>query len=343
VRYLGALGLALAALAGSACDQGSHSVTGAAGDQKFEAGTQAFPGASFLLGIAHQGVRRVEFEGSWSSVAFRERITTDGQGQYAIEPLEPLTSTFMDWPSFELLQRLREGFLFRYRDFAIRDAGLFQRNWRWTTLGETSVVARRCQRYRVERAVDGGTPALYEVSVDLQTGIVLAFRQLDGAGGVIASLEYESLELEPELSGIAWHQAGNEETVLDWRAQLDPQVGSPVLEPRLLPAGYALRAAATVVDGQGRRWLKLTYLDGIEPLFLLQALPGSGPGAVPQGQSAGVDWTAGSAAAPETSRVTVYRLGAAMAAQGTLAGHELIAIGKVREAELLDLLESALP
>jgi hypothetical protein len=343
MKYFCALGLALAALAGSACGRGGAAAAGSAGDQAFVAGTQAFPGTSFLLGIAHQGVRRVEFEGSWSSVAFRERITTDGQGHYAIEPLEPLTATFMDWPSFELLQRLREGFLFRYRDFSIRDAGLFQRNWRWTALGETSVIARRCQRYRVERAVDGGAPALYEVSVDLQTGIVLAFRQLDGAGGVIASLEYETLELEPELSGIAWHQPGNEETVLDWRAELGPQVGAAVLEPRLLPAGYALRAAATVVDGQSRRWLKLTYLDGIEPLFLLQALPGSGPGAVQQGQSSGVDWAAGSATGPATSRVTVYRVGAATAAQGTLAGHELIAVGKVREAELLDLLESALP
>ena len=339
MRALTRTALLVLALGGSGCGGDTQFPLDSTGGQ----GIQAQPGplarADLLLHIAHQGVRRVAFAApSGSSITFRERITTDGAGHFSIEPVEPLSSTLMDWTAFDLLQRLREGYLFRYRDFAVRDALLFQRNWRWISIGPETVAARSCERYRVQRTA--GAPALYEVSVDLTNGMVLAYRQLDGSGGVIASMEYESLELSPDVSGVAWHQPSNQESELDWRSDLVAEVGSPILQPRLLPEGYALRAASTVVDGQERHWLKLTYLDGVEPLFFLQVLPG---GKVQQGVDAGMDWTAGETPAPVLPKVVVYQLGSTAVAQGTIGEHELIAIGKVPEAELLDLIESSLP
>ncbi len=326
------------ALTGSSCERESRPASGAASElQKSEALVgQVFPGADLLLHVAHRGLRRVSYRAPGGWITFRERITTDGQGRFSIEPVEALTGTIMDWGSFELLQRAREGLVFRYRDFALRDAGLFERNWRWTGLGPDTVAGRPCERYRVERTA--GAPALHEVWIDQVSGILLASRQFDAQGVEFSSMEYESLDLAPDLSGVAWHEPANQERELDWTRGIGDQVDDALLQPRLLPEGYALRAASTVEDGS-RRWLKLTFVDGVETLFFLQALS-SGPEAR-TGTDAGMDWTAGEA--PAAGQVVVFAVGATTAAQATIGEHRLIAIGKVAEAELLDMIESALP
>jgi hypothetical protein len=102
--------------------------------------------------------------------------------------------------------------------------------------------------------------------------------------------------------------------------------------------GYRALEYATVLDGQGRRWLKSTFTNGVEPLFLLQALRGAG-GRDPARRSGPVS-AAGESAA---SSVVVFSLGAATAIQGTVDGFELMVIGRTSEAELLDLIESSRP
>jgi hypothetical protein len=295
-----------------------------------------------LQRVAHRGLRRIEVWGRGevpTHLAFRERITTDGRGKFSIEPIESLTARMGDWDRFDLLQRVREGFIFRYRDFAVRDQALNERNWRWTRLDEPAEIAGRlCERFRVERTDPSGVA--YEVSIDAQDGptrgMVLAYREFDSRGNPVCALEYESLELAPDLAGAVWHQSSNDERALDHQRDLAEQVEADVLVPRLAPRGYELRGAATIEDGDGQRWLRLTYLDGIEPLFFLQALT-----AAPTGL-AGADWEA-AALAPEPGTISVHQMGRASVLQGTLQGHRLIVVGKVGEAELLDLIESALP
>ena len=296
--------------------------------------------AELLLGIAHRGVRRIDVWGRTqvgseevpTHLAFLERITTDGHGKFAIEPIESLTPGQTDWDAFDLLQRVREGFVFRYRDFAVRDRALFERNWRWTKIpGEHRVAGRLCERVRVERA---RTPAVaYEVSIDAETGIVLAYQEFDAEGSAVCALEYTTFELAPDLSGAVWHRPSNEELALDLGRDLASQVEVAALRPRLLPEGFELRGASTIEDGEGRRWLKLTYLDGVEPLFFLQALPAGGEAVR----------TAAPAGAPEPDTIAVYSLGRATVLQGSVRGQRLMVVGKVGEAELLDLIESALP
>ncbi len=302
---------------------------------------QARPAA--LLSTAHRGIRRVSFMTPGGlSVIFREEIVTDGQGRFAIQPLEPLGPGPIGWAQFELQQRVRQGYIFRYRDFVLRDVELFRRNWGWTELGQEVVAARSCARYRVERLL---APVLvYDIAVDLETGIVLAFRLLDEDGVPSASVTYETFELAPDLAGVAWHQPANQEQELDWTNGLAAAVGAPFLKPRLLPDGYQLRSAAIVVDEQDRRWLKLTYLDGIEPLFFLQVLDVRAedePSGQPPGQNGALEQLTGGP--PEPGTVVVFQIGTTTAIQGRIDGHELIALGRASEAELLDLLESALP
>jgi hypothetical protein len=238
----------------------------------------------------------------------------------------------VDWASFELVQRAREGFLFRYRDFLVRDRQLFVENWRTIVLDQTVTVAGRlCQRYRVERTT--GEACTFELSVDAENGLVLAFQELDERGEEVAAMVYESVLLDPDLRSVIWHVPANEERRLDPLVDLTEQIGTQALEPRLLPEGCARLEAATVeggtaADGAAERWLKLTYTDGVEPVFFFQRL------------DSGLE---GSSAPASASRVTVFQVGSAVAIQGRVDGFDLIVIGKASEAELLDLIESALP
>ncbi len=346
VGFLAVLALALA----GACGEGSTSFVS---DPDLEARTRSLPAPGgapalarqdLLREIAHSGVRRVDV---WTHgdvpthLAYRERVTTGGRGEFSIEPLEPVGGV-AEWNTFELLQRARAGFVFRYRDFAVRDAELAARNWTWTNLDqEHRVAGRRCERYRVERTSAPRTA--YEVSIDAELGLVLAYREFDAAGREVSAVAYESLDLAPDLGGAVWHALRPEEA-LDHRRELTSQVALEVLVPRLSPRGYELRSATTFEDGDGRRWLKLTYLDGIEPLFFLQLLAESG-----QGASAGVTWTAGGeipapgASAIEPGSITVFSIGRATVLQGSLGGRRVTVVGKAGEVELLDFLESSLP
>ena len=111
-----------------------------------------------------------------------------------------------------------------------------------------------------------------------------------------------------------------------------------VLEPRLLPVGFQLHEAATVSDGT-TRWLKLTYTDGIEPLFFFQKLEQpDGPGAVSRRPGTSFD-----APPAETSQITVYQVENVTVTQGRVNGFDVIAMGAVSESGLLDLIESSLP
>ena len=298
-----------------------------------------------VLANPHIGHRRFEVhrpDGSF--LKYREEVAVDGQGAFSVEPLEPLSAVRPSWDTFSMLQGRRAGFVFLYRDFAIRDEGLFQENWTLEELGLNQKVAGRlCSKFRVQRQDDKGST--YEVLIDAQ-GLVLAYRELDGDGNLISRLVYETFDTtatQQAFDAIAWHTPTREQELLDWTQPLEPQIpgvdDTRILQPRLLPAGYRLREAAILTDSQDRCWLKLTYLDGVEPLFFMVDLPASGT----QGH-AGPGGSLPDPVGPSTAdRVIVAEIGRATAVQGRLRGRDVMAVGKVSEDELLDLLESSLP
>lgn len=297
-------------------------------------------GAAFLhsdprLTVAHRGLRRLEFASEEGYPEFfHERIVTDGHGNYSIEPEGPNGSSVSDWDIFELTQRAREGFLFRYRDFWVRDPQLFATNWSVICQGSDETAGRECWAYRVERLLGG--PHAFELSVDAETGLILSVREFDDEGEQVASMEYESLELQPNLETVVWHQSSNEEVVLASLEPLQAEIDIALLEPRLLPEGYAPLELARVADGRGGSWIKHTYSDGLEPLFFFQGIHGLPRKKLDQrGQLAG--------APPVDSAVVVFDLGTAIVLQGEIEGYYLMAIGKTSEAELLDFVESSLP
>jgi hypothetical protein len=293
------------------------------------------------LTVAHAGLRRLEFASdAGPALAFQERIVTDGQGRYSIQPEGPSGSSVADWGLFELTQRAREGFLFRYRDFCVRDPQLFATNWSVIHEGESVIAGRACESYRVVRT--SGAPRAFALGVDGQTGLILSVHEYGAEGELAASMVYESLDSQPDLSTVAWHQNSNQEVVFGSAEALEAELGFSPLEPRLLPQGYAPLELARVADGRGGSWIKRTYSDGLEPLFFFQGITPSQSGN-PVGKKLGQhDLLSGSP--PNTdSAVVVFDLGSALALQGEVEGFDLMAIGRVSEPELLDLVESSLP
>jgi hypothetical protein len=335
MRFLPALApaLLLALPLLSACERVPDS--GTAQDVPRMSGGNGIPGFAMSdarLVVSHSGLRR--FETLDPKITYRERITTDGAGRYSIEPVDSPDLSVADWGLFELMQRNREGFLFRYRDLVVRDRMLFVRLWMTTELAQGTVAGRKCLRYRIEQR-DGSVS--YELAVDQMNGLILQSKEYS-EDGLVASMVYESLDYQPELSNVAWHVARNEEEPLDPAEDLSAQLEKGLLEPRLLPSGYVLHEAATVTQGPDSLWLKLTYTDGVQPLFFMQDLS---PRIPERSTLQGGHLLESERLTP--SDVVVFQMGSTTVAQGNVEGHSLIVIGKASQAELLDLLESALP
>lgn len=290
--------------------------------------------------VLHRGVRVVELydDAGVQTLAYREELLADGAGNYSLKPVEALSPVD---PAWAIRQQSREGFLARYRDFEIHDAGLFQLNWSLTDLSETgSIAGRPTGRYSVQRK--SGAGHTYVLDVDLTTGVPLAYEERDEQGTLAARMHYESFDEAPDLSGAVWFQRTLGETELPpGTASLRSEVGYAVPLPRLVPAGFYLESASSVQAGQ-EDWVKLVFSDGVEPLFylfrpLFDPLQSSAisTGSLPTNVS-----PQNATAAPE---IFLYRMGTAHVAQATFAQGTLIAVGRVADAALGDLIESALP
>jgi hypothetical protein len=291
------------------------------------------------------GVRRIEAlttgdGGAPQMLVYREAVAGDGTGRFSIVPLDVL-SFVPDPTGFQALQKTREGFLYRYRDFAIRDLGALFANYQVIDLDQEVVIAgRTCRSLEFRRA--DGSGSVYRAALDAATGLVLRAEESSPEGLPLGLMEFESYSATPDLGGIAWFTPDPPELPLPIHG-LDEAAGFDVLEPSLLPAGYQPWKAATLVDDEGHRWLKQTFTDGVEPLFFLHR--DGAPQAVvtpPPGGPSGAVGTASAAAGASgvsNDELWVYPIGRLTAIEGVLREREVIALGKVDSEELLDLLE----
>ena len=287
--------------------------------------------------VAFSGRRRIEEasrEQGGTTWIHRENVYSNGKGRFAItfhELIQPRLSG-NELESFrENLQR-RQGLHYRYRDFAVRDLDLLFGNFTSTDTGTKTLVAgRECATLSIERTRN--PDRRYEVAIDLRTGLVLRALERRLNGEQVSLMEFESLDLSADFSGVAWHQPVNQERVYPSLSELPPEVAFAPLEPKVLPPDHELTEVATVVDAEQRVWVKQTYSDGIDSVFFLHGgsnQPATGPaiaGTWPGKSDSvvvleGVPWTV---------------------ATGDVGGERVIAAGKVSTFELLMLLQSALP
>ena len=272
-------------------------------------------------------------------VQFYETITSDGTGRFALEADSayddsiPPAST---WDSFKSLQDLRQSFSVRYRDFEVRDPAVFQTVWRYRELGtRVQIAGRDCRRVDVTHKQDGRG---FELAVDEETNLILDQRELDAQGNLLQQITVQSIDLDPDLTNVVWHDP-HPTTQFALDADLDGAVGFDVEVPSNPPAGYALseiELSDSSVDGDALGpWLKMTFTNGVEPLFYLVSVPAglTAPGSTGR--------TPGQAAS--TDKFFVHSIGRATAGIAELAHGTVIVAGRVSPEELGDLVNSGYP
>jgi hypothetical protein len=292
--------------------------------------------ANAPFSTAYQGERRVELNlydaGVPVQFVLRERVSADGHGQFAVDPIElsepPLPDSERDL--FLVMQKVREGLMYRYRDFRVRNVALFLQNYSVHDSGQTVQVAgRSCAELAIARLDHNGLE--YKVAVDPPTGLVLRAEARTPEQALVSLLEYTALDLAPDLSNVAWHQPVTGETPFVIGPDTAELVGFRPRLPRVLPLGYELEESTLVHDAlEGSKWVRMVYGDGVEEVFFLhggEARPPQSP--LPSFHGVGAD------------TVQVVDCKPWTAAQGAVNGERFIVLGKVDRHELLGMIESA--
>ena len=296
--------------------------------------------------VRHSGTRRVEsrylLDGSRDALIYREEIQTDGQGHFKITPLGALQGGVANPSEFIAIQMIRTGFNQRYRDFLVRDLAAFLENYQLTSASTiVQVAGRDCLELNIAR-VDGS--ASYEVDLDVQTGLVLRYREFDAAGELYSMMEYETYDADPDLTGVVFHQPNNAEVPLVSADQL-PFVP---LSPKLLPdSAFTFMEATRITEPvNGGQFAKLTFTDGVETVFFIDGGPDSvnRPSFAPKaGVAPGYAGFSAGQGVELTDEVRVFHEGPLTVVWGNVVGHSIFIVGKAPKGELLDMLTSALP
>lgn len=285
--------------------------------------------------LAHAGDRRIVYfdPADGSFVAYDEHVVTDGLGSYSILPTTTLTPVLPDAQTFRFLMENRQGFIHRYRDFAVRDAATFQRNY--TVVPRNKLIQYLGRRTMILDITRRDGTSGFEVWIDVDTALVLGYLSKNADGIPVVWMKYVTLDLAPNVSGVLFHQSLTNETELDPTRPLPFQLNGQIPRlPRLLPDAYELASQSLLDDpDSSQRWIKTTYTDGVQSLFFLERLriqqqPQTSSGRLPQ-SSAG-------------DRVILDERGGLATGHARIGNHEFIVAGFVDSDELLDMIESAL-
>lgn len=288
------------------------------------------------LDIAYRGRRRVELslprEGGASLVfVTHESVASDGHGRFAIETtrVEAPSLSRETVEALELLQNARQTFLYRYRDFGVRDLLLAGQSWSVRDTGAPRVVATRaCVELEFERR--SGAGSRYLAAVDPTTGLVLAWSEHAADGALVAQSEFEELDLAPDLAGIEWAATSVDGRTLSSGEDETLVAGFAPARPRLLPAGFRTHETR-LVTASDARWFVRAYGDGIENFFFVHARPTHPPAALATSLEA------------RAAVVRVHALGVWTIAEHVRPdGEVLMVIGKAPEDDVVRTLRSSL-
>jgi len=338
--------LALAVLAGSLAGCGRPSSgDGAPAHQSLASNTdtrpflEKVPDAPF--NTLYGGVRHVVFSYQVDDVPltldYREQVFADGLGHFSIEALDvaqpPMTTQALDL--FKLLQTHREGFLYRLRDFRIRDFALFLGNYSVADLGPpVTVCGRTCAWLDVRRQSDA--QEYFHVAVDSQTGLILRCEEYAIAGQLESRVEFTEFTTTPDLANVEFYPDDLIAQPLDLGADTTPQIGFVVHAPSLVPSAFQLEKSEKVDDGT-QPWARLTYGDGAEQVFFLYSVDPPPPASSEHHAS-----NTGHGSDPAKRSVSIFHFGPWIIAQGRIGSQRLIAVGKTDESALLHMIQSAL-
>jgi hypothetical protein len=280
------------------------------------------------------GTRHWSEGGAPRTLSYRERVSADGTGRVSLELLDLLspTGTEAQQDLFELLHQARQGFVHRYRDFRVHDVELFFENYLVHDQGNiVQLAGHACADLDIRRA--DGSGSVWRVAVELSSGLPLRVREQGPAGELLSLSEFESLDLDPDLGGVAFHEPVRDEQPL--AASLTgatAQLGFEPVVPNLVPEGWRLIAAALVEDPTEpqRPWAKYTYSDGLGAVVYMH-----GGHLGPQAQLALAQGT------PSGDVVQHLAIASWNALQGRVKQQRVLAVGKAPQDLLLSLIQSA--
>lgn len=285
---------------------------------------------------AYRGTRRVTFrydiEGSTQTLVYEEHVASDGAGQFQVRTTElqqpPLNGEALE--VFLLRQQAYESFFYLHRDFRIRSLPLFLQNY---TLRQgpvaDGVAGRESVAFAIRPRVAGGSS--YRAEVDVETGLILRWKEWNPLGVLIAEVEFTEFTLDPDLTGIELHSPSLQTTPLDLDGDVVGQIGFQVPRPRYVPQGYRAMKSEKVT-AVSSSWARITYGNGVEQIFYLFQAPAAGT--LPNTSVNDPPGTADS--------VTLSQVGPWTAASGQIGGCRYIVMGKVSDTTLLDMIQSAL-
>jgi hypothetical protein len=266
---------------------------------------------------------------------YTEQVYSDGQNHFSVEPLQ-INQPQMSAPAadlFKVLQMHRESFLYRHRDFRIRDMALFLGNYLVSDLGPgVTVCGRSCAWLDMRR--QSSATEYFHVAVDLANGLVLRCEEYAIAGQLEASVEFTQFTLAPDLSHVEFYPEDLLTQPLDLQSDTLPQIGFPVHVPSLLPNAFQLEKSESVDDGT-QKWARIVYGDGAEQVFFLYSVDPAPPSTNQQSGPGHHD-------DPAKHSVSVFHFGPWIVAQGHIDRQRLIAVGKTDESTLLQMIQSAL-
>ncbi|MBK7642732.1 MAG: hypothetical protein IPJ19_06715 [Planctomycetes bacterium] len=329
MRLLATLLLALASsavLPGCGQSQGNHAAPHAMNGLTPPSFLDQIADAPFQ--VAYHARRRV-----WQSfqdasgpqtLEYTESVWSDGQGHFNVTPEQVLQPAMNPQAEqvFLLLQRSREGFLYRLRDFRIRELNAFLQSYTIQDTGKVVDVAGvNCNCLRVDPA--NSAPSYWELDVDPSTGLILATREFGKNAQPVGVVETLAFDLNPDLSSVVLHQ---DLAAVPFTATTAHQVlGFVPLQPTFLPQGFTQTAAEKVSQGADD-WARFAYTDGAETLFVLYHRDpiGTTPASEPSG--------------PYTLRI--FRAGLWSVAQATFGRHRIVALGRQPGDVLAQVVES---
>lgn len=279
---------------------------------------------------AHHGIRLVRLSAGPDSpivLIYREEVSVAEDGTFAIDPLEVVQPQMSPQSEdiFLLLQKARESFFYRFRDFRIRDIALFTQQY--TTIqsfNSAMVGGKECVELDIQR--NDGTGNRYLLWVEPNSGLCLRVQEYDAAGLFVGEVEYESVEFAPSFAAPL---SGGPTT---WTPIDESASPSTALLPLWIPEGYVHVSTETRSGPLGGEWLRLRYTDGVETLFVLQGENQTPETTLPRG----VD--------PHTlTRVSVHEVGSWTVVEGDPGELHLVVLGKCHEADLVATLVSTIP
>lgn len=299
-------------------------------------GAASRSGADILTKLAaphmppHRGVRTVRLSAGPDSpivLIYREDVSVAADGTFAVDPIEivqpPMSPASADL--FLLMQKARESFFHRFRDFHIRDLALFIQQYATFQRFNSAIVSgMECFELDIER-IDG-EGYRYILWVEPVSGLCLRIQEYDEDGLFVGEVEYESIEFNPNFLAPL---SGGPSTWLPIAAGAG---ATEVLFPLWIPQGYVLVATEVRTDAAGDEWVRLSYTDGVETLFVLQSTSSTNGTAPLRGP-----------AADALTRVAVQEVGAWTAVEGETGELRLIVLGKRAEADLVAVLASTIP